>query len=222
MAWRKVLRKDWGILLGLLGLAAFPFIFGIVRMIDMAQGELDPEFVRFLTSPLPIVVHIVSSGLFSVVGALQFAPTFRRQSPAWHRRAGQVLVISGIVSALTGLWMNQFYVLPERFESPILHGFRLFFGVAMLVCIVLGYTKVRSKNVMEHRIWMIRAYAIGAGTNSMPFVGAVWIIVFRQPEPFEPTENAMLVGASWIINLCIVEWFMHRSRRRLAPAAASA
>lgn len=221
MTWLKVLRKDWGILLGLLVLAAFPFIFGILQLVDMARGELDPEYVRFLTSPLPIVVHVVSSGLFSVVGALQFAPTFRRQSPGWHRRAGQILVISGIVSAFSGLWMNQFYVLPERLESPILHGFRLFFGVTMLVCIVLGYTKVRSKNVMEHRIWMIRAYAIGAGTNSVPYFGAVWIIVFRQPEPLGPTEHAMLVGASWIINLCIVEWFMHRSRRRLAPAAAS-
>jgi uncharacterized membrane protein len=218
MASLSTIKTNWGLPLVLLALSAFPFAAGVMRLAEVAQGQLTPENARLLAAPLPLIVHIVTSGLFSVVGAFQFAPRFRRQVPTWHRRAGWLLSLCALLSGMSGLWMNQFY-LPAAQDGALLYLFRLFFGGAMVASVLIGFAAIRKKDVMRHRLWMARAYAIGLGAGTQALDHLIWLSFM--PAPGE-TGRAMLMGAGWIINLAVVEWAMRKSQRRLPRTAVRA
>jgi hypothetical protein len=55
-----------------------------------------------------VALHIIGLTIYCVLGALQFAPGFRRRNPAWHLAAGRVLVPCGLVAARSALWMTLF------------------------------------------------------------------------------------------------------------------
>lgn len=59
--------------------------------------------------PLPVVLHILAVIPYSLPGALQFSPGLRRRSRRWHRAAGRVLGICGLVAAVSGLRMAHIY-----------------------------------------------------------------------------------------------------------------
>ena len=83
---------------------------GTLRLVQLLGGpELIPADHRFAGFPLPLVVHIVGASAYAVVGAFQFVPRFRRQHPGWHRGAGRVLVVAGLLVAGSALWMTLFY-----------------------------------------------------------------------------------------------------------------
>src|SRR3954447_26519926 len=145
----------------LLLLSAIPLAAGAFRLTQLAGGaEITPANARFFASPLPVVVHIVSAGVYALLGAFQFAPGFRRRWPGWHRIAGRLLVGCGLLVGLSGLWMTLFYSLPES-NGELLYVVRLVFGSAMVASIVLGYTTIRRGDVRQHRAWMARGYTIG-------------------------------------------------------------
>ena len=89
----------------------------------------------FVSTPLPVVLHIVCATIFCLLGALQFSTSLRRR--AWHRRAGRVVVPAGLVAALSGLWMAVYYDLPAT-DNRVLEGMRLLVGTGMVTSLVLG------------------------------------------------------------------------------------
>ena len=103
-------KSDWLIPTGLIALSVVPVLAGTFRLVEFGGGaEITPDNARFFAEPVPVVLHIVSVTIYCVLGAFQFAPGFRRRKPNWHRAAGRILVPCGLVAALTGLWMAQFY-----------------------------------------------------------------------------------------------------------------
>src|SRR4051812_35084342 len=131
-------KSAWLLPAALLGWCSIPIAAGGVRLVRMANGgPIGPDDARFFAAPTPVVVHISSVTVFCVLGAFQFAPAFRQRRLDWHRRAGRLLVPSGIIAALSGLWMSQFYP-PTNGDAALLHGIRLLVGCAMLGSLVLG------------------------------------------------------------------------------------
>jgi len=91
----------------LIALSVIPVLAGAFRLNQLASSpEITAENARFVASPIPVTVHIVSVTVFSLLGALQFVPLLRRGRHNWHRIAGRILVPAGALVALTGLWMN--------------------------------------------------------------------------------------------------------------------
>jgi hypothetical protein len=76
-------RAEWLVPAALIVLSAVPLIAGAVRIAELTGGaEVTPENARFFASPLPVVLHILSVSLYSILGAFQFAPGFRRAGSA--------------------------------------------------------------------------------------------------------------------------------------------
>lgn len=200
-------RSEWLIPAGLLLLSAVPAIAGAVRLTELSSGaEITTTNVRFFASPLPVVVHIISVTLYSVLGAFQFAPGFRRRHRGWHRLAGRVLIPSGLIAALSGLWMSHFYPWPAG-DGVWLYGLRLFFGPAMLFSILLGAAAIWRRDFTQHGAWMLRGYAIGMGAGTQVFT--------HLPLLFFPAwqgelARALCMGAGWVINLVVAEWIIYR------------
>lgn len=197
----------WLVPTALILLSFIPLIFGALRLIELAGGPaLRPVDARFVASPLPVMVHIVSVSVYAVLGAFQFASGVRRRWPGWHRAAGRLVVFCGLLVGLSALWMTLFYPRPEG-SGVLLFALRLVFGSGMLMSIVLGSTAIRRGDVHQHRAWMMRGYAVALGAGTQVLTGLVgkWLL-----GPSGELSNTLLMGAGWGINLAVVEWVIRR------------
>ena len=209
-------RPTWRVPVGLILLSIIPLIFGILRLNELARGaEITPDNARFFESPIPVIVHIVSSGFYALLGAFQFVSSLWRRGNGWHRWVGRVLLPFGLLVGLSGLWMTLFYSYPAG-SSKLLYAFRLLFGSGMVLSILLGYAAIRRRDILQHRAWMMRAYAIGLGAGTQVLTGMFGELAFGPPSEF---ENALLMGAGWAINLAIAEWILRRRRANRARTA---
>ncbi|MGW0807844.1 DUF2306 domain-containing protein [Nonomuraea sp. NPDC002799] len=198
-------RTGWPVAAGLILLAFVPVAAGAVRLTELGGGAaITPGNARFFAMPLPVVLHIVCVSVYSVLGAFQFVPGLRRR--AWHRRSGRLLVPCGLVAALTGVWLTLFSDLPEG-HGDLLWGFRLLFGTAMAVSIVLGVAAIRRRDVLRHRAWMLRGYAIGMGAGTQALTQVPWVLAFGAPTELPRT---LLLGLGWVINVAVAELIIRR------------
>ncbi|MDJ0896494.1 MAG: DUF2306 domain-containing protein [Alphaproteobacteria bacterium] len=205
---RSSRTADWLIPAALITLSAIPVIAGAIRLAMLAGGaEVMPENARFFAAPVPVVLHILSTGLFCILGAFQFAPGLRRGLPGWHRTAGRLLIPCGLMAALSGLWLTGFYP-PAEGDGPLLDGFRVLFGSAMVTFLLRGSAAILRRDVARHRAWMMRSYAIGLGAGTQIFLHLPWIPMFGMPDEL---SRALLTGAAWVLNLAVAEWII-RSR----------
>jgi uncharacterized membrane protein len=176
----------------------------LIRVLELAGGpQIAPENPRAWFAPAPIILHILSSSLFCVLGALQFLPSLRRQRLAAHCAIGRVIAAAGCVSALTGLWMTHFYVFPEALQGPSLYWVRMVLGTAMIALIIWAVIAIRSRNVFQHSASMVRAYAIAQGASTQTVLGIAWIIVFGS-EAMGPLRDGLMIFA-WVLNLLAAE-----------------
>ena len=203
-------KAEWLAPILLIVLSLVPVLAGAARLSELAsEAKVTSDNARFFASPLPVVIHIVSVTLYSMLGALQFAPGFRRRNSRWHRMVGKwILVPCGLAAALSGLWMSQFYSLPKS-DGELLYVFRLIFGSAMLLSIVFGAFAARRRDYPRHGEWMMRGYAIGLGAGTQVFTHVPWLLFFGVPDEL---TRALLMAAGWIINIVVVEWIIHRRR----------
>ena len=203
-------RGGWLTPVGLILLSLIPILAGAARLTELTGSPVVTDHnARFVESPLPVIIHIVSVTVFSILGAFQFVPALRRRRNAWHRIAGRILVPAGVLTALSGMWMAVFYSHPvgDGFALSVL---RVIFGSAMLVSIGLAVRAIVKRKFILHGAWMTRAYAIGMGAGTQVFTHLPWF-VFVGGKPGE-LPRALMMGAGWVINVCVAEWII-RSRQ---------
>jgi uncharacterized membrane protein len=201
----------------LLVLSVFPLAAGAFRLSELAGGAaITPANARFFAAPLPVALHIVGAAVYALLGAFQFATRFRRRWPGWHRWVGRLVVGSGLVAALSGLWMTQFYQLPDH-DGTLLYAFRWLFGSLMAISLVLGVTTIRRREVSRHRAWMARGYAIGLGAGTQMLTLMAGELIAGPPDEF---SRALLMGAAWMINLAVAEWAIRRRATRVRSGRA--
>ncbi len=202
-------KLSWWVPAGLIALSIVPVVAGAARMAGLAGGgQIAPANARFFASPGPVALHIVSATVFSLLGALQFAPRGPKMS-AWHRRAGWLALPAGVIVALSGLWMTVFYPRAEG-DGAILDVLRFVFGSGMLVSMVLGFVSILKRDFAQHGAWMTRGYAIGMGAGTQVLTHLPWVLVLGMPGV---STRTFLMGAAWVINLVVAEWWIRRSAR---------
>jgi uncharacterized membrane protein len=213
-------KADWLIPAGLLALGFIPNLAGGLRLVQLSVGtHLTADNTRFFAAPWPVVLHIVGAGLFCVLGAFQFSAGLRRRRPHWHRMAGRCLVPCGLVAALSGLWMTQFYPsgakAPASFDGPFVYAIRLVAGSVMALFLCLGVAAVLRRDIPRHQAWMMRAYAIGLAAGTQVLTHLPW---FLFPQIQGELARALFMAAGWAINFAVAEWLIFRQRAR-SPSA---
>ncbi|WP_159705075.1 DUF2306 domain-containing protein [Arthrobacter sp. 18067] len=212
-------RAKWAVPAALIALSLIPVIAGAARLSELTGGApVTAQNARFFGSPIPVITHIVTVTVYSLLGAFQFVPTLRRGRRSWHRMAGRVLVPAGLLAALSGLWMSMFYALPEG-DGDALLVLRLIFGSAMVASIILGLFAIRRRDYATHGAWMTRAYAIALGAGTQALVILSWMLVAG---PTNEATRAMLMGASWVMNLAVAEYVIRRRARMTGQASRPA
>jgi len=201
---RSVSSREWMFLAIILIYSFVPTFGGLFRTAELLGGPaIIPANPRASAHPLPIVLHISSSFLFCLLGALQFLPSVRRCHLGLHRVLGRVVAAAGCMSALTGLWMTHFFVFPQELQGSLLYWMRIALSLSMVGLIVWAVIAIRSRNLVGHSAAMLRAYAIGQGASTQAFLGIGWMVAFGT-EPLGPLRDVMMVFA-WSLNLLIAE-----------------
>jgi uncharacterized membrane protein len=209
-------QSEWLVPAMLVLLSLVPAAAGTARLAELARGaDITSANARFFATPLPVVLHILAVIPYSILGAFQFAPAFRRRRRDWHRAAGKALAVFGLVAALTGLWMAHFYPWPEG-DGELLYLLRLVFGSAMAMSIVLAVDAIRRRDFAAHGRWMIRGYAIGMGAGTQVLTHLPYFVLVGKPDEL---SRAVLMGAGWVINVVVAEWIIRRQPSRRAPSA---
>jgi len=116
--------------------------------------------------------------------------------------------------AVSALWMTLFYP-RQPGTGMVAYLFRLTFGSGMAASIILGVTAIRRRDIVHHRAWMTRAYALALGAGTQVFTKGIGPAIFG-------TSQLVLdlsLGAGWVINLAVAEYIIRRPahRRTIQP-----
>ncbi len=162
----------------------FPGTLGSGSAIPAAA--LDTGFTRHTILTL---IHILPGALFLTLAAVQFMPGVRQKHLRFHRWSGRFLVVLGLVIGISALVMSYKMNIGGANETAA----TTLYAVVFLMCVTKAYLFARRREVVRHREWMIRAYAVGLGVaTTRPIVGAFF--AFRRLTPHEFFGIAFWLG----------------------------
>jgi len=194
-------KTEWLVIVGLLLLSFVPCVGGIIRLVELGFGiEIMPLNPRVISEPTPVVIHIAGSIPYCILGIFQFLPTLRIKFPKWHRKCGCLLILLGILAAMTGLWMTHFYEFPNTLQGPLLYWARLSVGFGMIASILIGIVAIIKKNITRHKASMTYAYAIAQGAGTQVIITLPWILTIGEPSGL---LRDILMITAWLINLYV-------------------
>lgn len=194
----------WGLLISFFSLQMFYIIWPYTTWewnVDFLQTKqfiihLDHYRIAFYT-------HIFSSLIVLLSGAFLFSKYILKNWSSLHRTIGKTYVaLLLLISAPSGMVMA-FYAnggWAAKISFLILTPLWWWFTYK-------GYQTARQKQFAAHKKWMMRSYALTLSAItlriSQMLVGSFFYL--------DPTTQYVLVSwGSWIVNLLIVEFLIHR------------
>ncbi len=206
---KSIKKSEWAFLVGMFIYSTIPLLGGLVRVSEIVFGlNIMPPNPRATALPAPIVVHILTSLVYCSFGALQFVKSIREMSPSGHKLMGKMVVVCGLVSAVTGLWMTVFYDFPLGLQSFSLYWIRLVLGSLMVIFIFWSLALLKKRKIPKHGQYMIRAYAIGQGASTQAILG-IGSVILLESEPSGIGRDVVMIG-SWVINIIAAEWLIRK------------
>jgi hypothetical protein len=204
--------------LGLLTVLFLAFVLPPYLGLDPAQARL----------PLPVdapwyypalVAHIGFGSVALLAAVLQVWPWLRRRHPVVHRWSGRAYVFAGVLpGGLVVLAVTPFSVS----GGVVAHVANTVLALLWLLTTAAGYRAARRRRYAQHREWMVRSVALAFSIVANRVWSVVCIAAFA-PEvlaggPVDQARLAAAVGAStwlsWVVNLLVVEYWLHRTRTR--------
>lgn len=145
----------------------------VLDLPDVVAGTMPEEDFdrRYVEHAWLAYLHIVPGAVYLFLAPLQLAYRIRSRHYTFHRRLGRVLATAGIISGVFALIFGglfSFGGLPEASAAVV-------FGLWFLTCLVLAVRAIRRDDIVHHRRWMIRAFAIGIGIGTT----RIWLVLFE-------------------------------------------
>ena len=98
-----------------------------------------------------LIPHTICGLLALLAGPLQFSSRLRQRHPQFHRVLGRVYLISVFIGAFTGIGLAA--------GRPGLPGTSMQ-AAAWIVCTTAAFVTARNRQIVQHRQWMVRSYAV--------------------------------------------------------------
>ncbi len=216
---RRLLARPWVVPLAILTVGFLAFALPPYATLDPAQARLPIPAGYPWYYPM-LVAHIAFGSVALLTATLQIWPWLRRHHPAVHRWSGRIYVFGGALPAgLTVLTIT-----PLGVWGPNQQVANTMLALLWLATTIFGYRATRARRYAEHREWMIRSFALAFSIVANRVWSVICILVFA-PEvmtadapPVDSAQLAQAIGVatwlSWVVNLLIAEWWLHRTRHR--------
>lgn len=129
-----------------------------------------------------LIPHAIFAGLAMLMGAFQFSNRLRARYLRTHRVLGYVYVTGVMIGAPLGIPLAAKVATPSLVAASVVQAF------GWMLCTGIALYCVRSRNVQQHRRWMIRGY---------PF--AMVFTVARLIIPIPPVLRNGFVGIEIVV-----------------------
>lgn len=165
---------------------------------DLAFLAIKQDYVHLWYYRLAFFIHVFSAILVLLAGYTQFSASIRRRFPTIHRRAGWfyvlvTLLLAGPSGFLIGIYAN------GGLSSQI--AFCLL-AVLWILFTAIALLKIIRKEVMAHRAWMIRSFALALSAITLRAWKYILVSLFH-PKPMDVYQLVAWLG--WTLNLVIAE-----------------
>jgi len=211
------------VLIGVLGagLHVIDHFNAVADRAEMAAALRDqiygPEFfvhwLDFRNYPLSRLTHMVLGIVFVLIAPLQLIPRLRATYPRSHCAIGRSVLVLSVALIATG-WMfafaHSYTGLPE--QVPLVS-----YTIIYAWLIVMGVVSIRTRNVAQHREWMVRAFAMMMGISAT----RVWFYLFLKTTGVP--SNHFFPSIFWLglgVNLLVAEIWINLTRDATARSAS--
>jgi uncharacterized membrane protein len=134
-----------------LGLMASFVLWNNERFLLNAQA---PEWAHYFPIRWQLIPHGLGGAVALMLGAMQFSTRVRRHYPRLHRLSGRTYIAGTFIAAPVAIWMafinNPWFLIP----------FTIVQACTWMLFTFAAYRCIRRGNIVAHRRWMIRSYAI--------------------------------------------------------------
>ena len=189
-------------------LSAIPVLNSFALTFQIPSGTYPEDNAHLAVAPISWFAYVLAGVAFGVTGPVQFVRALRNRFGMLHRVSGRIFVVSGVVIGLSGLSILA-QVTPQR--MPIVDIARGLFGLWLLVALAMAMAAIWKRDVLRHRAWMIRAYAVGIGLGSVALV-FIPIYIFTGQPPVGPTSDIIFV-VTWALNIAFAEVIIRHASR---------
>lgn len=202
-------------LFGLLTLIALAFFWWLMFQIiwPYTSGRTDIDFllskqqwVHEWHYMAAFYLHVFSSLWILAAGFTQFSSYLLRRWPFLHRWVGKIyvgiiLLVSGPAALVMAVYASGGWATKASFIT---------LSVVWWWATWLAYRAIREKKVREHRIWMVRSYALTLSAITLRLMQ----YCLAMYTSLDPAESYTLVAwPSWLLNWFIAEMLLYFSEK---------
>lgn len=141
---------------------------------NVAAGTVPPDDSydhRYALHPMLAYAHILPGVVYLLGAPLQLSRRFRGRHVTLHRRLGRVVIAAGVTSGVLAIVFGTLFA----FGGPLETSATVVFGAYFVAALVTALVAIRKRDVIRHRRWMIRAFAIGLAIGTI----RIWIGLFQ-------------------------------------------
>jgi len=184
-------------------LIAFAIPIAIYAFAFQFLGAGDPVFhARFATFPLMAAFHVLGGGFALLAGGFQFSTRLRAAAPTLHRWLGRTYLLVVLLGGIGGAVLATMATggLVARVGFFLLAMLWLWSGAA-------AYRAIRTGDVIRHRRWMMRNFALTFGAVMLRL--EMGVLTGALGYSFADAYP-LVAWLAWVPNLVLVEWFLLR------------
>ena len=134
-----------------LGLTAL-FVFLTSEVLLLTDYPLYHDYRLQVIADRHLLIPHTLAGIFALlIGPINFSSRIRERRPRLHRVLGRIYVVSVFVGAATGVAL--------ALGRPGLPGTSMQ-AAAWIICTTAAVVAARNRQVVQHRQWMARSYAV--------------------------------------------------------------
>ncbi|MEN0065351.1 MAG: DUF2306 domain-containing protein [Myxococcota bacterium] len=161
-----------------------------------------------------IGIHFAGGGIMLALGSVQFIEALRRVAPVVHRWLGRIYVIAALVAAVGGLGFIAVRGTVGGLWMDV--GFGLYGGL-MFVSAVQTARFAMARQLVEHRAWAVRLYALALGSWLYRMDYAFWFLVadgVGHTPTFDGPFDVFMDFAFYLPSLAVAEGFLRAGNQR--------
>lgn len=158
--------------------------------------------VSFKERPWGIYIHAFFSGVGLLVGPFQFHTRLRVSRLSLHQLMGRIYIICCFLGGSSGLYIAFFahggWITTGGFGS---------LAVLLIAATSIALIRIKEKDIIRHRLWMLRSYALMFAAVTLRI--ELPILIILHSGDFTPAYQ-WVSWLCWVPNIAVAEWVGRR------------